>query len=236
MTFRIKLLSAAALLALPAVAGAQTPTPAQQPGTTMDNVNQTVQNAQDANAANPPAGEQVADEQPRQADQTPPQPAQQPSETQDDSPPAPTGTQTQPPAGTQSAAQPPAEAQPPAQTQAPPAQTQAPPTQAQPPAQTQPTAQPSAQTQAQPAASAQAGATRAATAADVTAGAQVRDTAGAAVGTVETVDADSAIVSTGSVRADIPIASFGHNGQGLVLAMTRAQLEAAARAASTPTG
>ena len=70
----------------------------------------------------------------------------------------------------------------------------------------------------------------------MTAGAQVSDTAGAAVGTVETVDADSAIVSTGSVRADIPISSFGHNGQGLVLSMTRAQLEAAARAASTPTG
>ena len=60
-------------------------------------------------------------------------------------------------------------------------------------------------------------------------------TAGAAVGG-RTVDADSAIVSTGSVRADIPISSFGHNGRSLVLAMTRAQLEAAARAASTPTG
>ncbi len=216
MTFRIKLLSAAALFAVPAVAGAQAtqPQPAQQPGTTMEGVNRTVQQAQDAN---PPAGEQVADEQPRQADQTPPQPAQQPAESET-TPPAPAATTTTtPPAAT-----PPAEAQPPAQppTAAPTAQ---------PPAEAQ--AQP-APTQAQPSAQAQAGATVAATAADVTAGAQIRDTAGGEVGRVESVDADSAIVSTGSVRADIPITSFGRNGQGLVLAMTRTQLEAAARAAA----
>jgi hypothetical protein len=213
MTFKIKLLSAAALLALPAVAGAQTPTPQQspQPGTTMDNVNQAVQQARDAN---PPAGEQVADEQPRQAEATPPQPAAQPPVNQDDAPPAPSATQAQPPAGTQT--QPPAE------------QTQPPAQQAQPPAQ--------ANAQAQTSAQAQAGPVTAATAADVTAGAQVRDTAGAPVGTVESVDADSAVVSTGSVRADIPIASFANNNPGLVLAMTRTQLAAAARAAPrTPT-
>ncbi len=206
MTFRIKLLSAAALLAIPAVAGAQSTQPAPQPGTTMENVTQAVQQAQDAT---PPAGEQVADEQPRQAEATPPQPAQQPPVSESDAPPAPSATQAQPPAGTQSQALPPAQQTPP-------------------PAEAAAQAQPSAQAQASP--------TRIATAADVTAGAQVRDTAGAPVGTVETVDADSAVVSTGSVRADIPIASFGHNGQGLVLAMTREQLEAAARAAQrTPT-
>ena len=102
MTLKIKLLSAVALLGLPAAAGAQAPTP-QPPGTTMENVNQTVQQAQDRNPANPPAGEQVADEQPRQAEQTPPQPAQQPPVTQDDAPPAPAGTQRQPPAGTRGA-------------------------------------------------------------------------------------------------------------------------------------
>ena len=215
MTFRIKLLSAAALLAVPAVAGAQAtqPQPAQPPGTTMEGVNQTVQQAQDAN---PPAGEQVADEQPRQADQTPPQPAQQPAESERP-PPAPAATTT---TSRQPARH--GQAQPPAQRPA------AAPT-AQPPAQAQ--AQP-AQTQAQPARRPRPARRRAATAADVTAGAQVRDTAGAEVGTVESVDADSAIVSTGSVRADIPITSFGRNGQGLVLAMTRTQLEAAARAAA----
>lgn len=208
MTFKLKLLSAAALLVLPVVAAAQTPAPqpAPQPGTTMENVNETVRSAQDTQQqAAPPAGEQIQDEQPRQADQTPPQPA-----NSADSPPAPSATQQQP-AGTDSQARPPAEAQPPAATQA--------------------------GTQTQVNAQVQAGATRIASAADVTAGAQVRDTAGAPVGTVETVDADSAVVSTGSVRADIPISSFGHNGQNLVLAMTRAQLEAAARAATrTPTG
>lgn len=215
MTFRIKLLSAAALIAAPALAGAQivptpTPDPAAQaaptpapaatpPAQSMDTVNQAVQESQDS-AATPPAGQPVADEQPRQQEEPAEQPANpvdQPAETQ----------AQQPPAEVQ---QPPAEAQPPAQQ--PPA--------ASPPAQSPPPAP--------------AGAVTAATAADVTTGAQVRDTSGGVVGTVETVDADSAIVSTGTVRADIPIASFGKNGQGLVLAMTRAQLEAAAQA-RTPT-
>ena len=69
----------------------------------------------------------------------------------------------------------------------------------------------------------------------MTAGAAVRDAQGGEVGTIESVDADSAIVSTGSVRADVPLTSFGKNGQGLVLAITRAQLEAQAQAARTPT-
>ncbi len=214
MTFKIKLLSAAALFALPAVALSQEAQPPTGP------VPSSPQPEPRAGEPGPdptiaaPAAQQVIDEQPRQTEATPPQPAQQPPVSQNDAPPAPSATQTQPPAGAQSQAQPPAQQTPPAQSEA------------QPPAQ--------ANAQAQP--SAQAGATRIATAADVTAGAQVRDTAGAPVGTVETVDADSAVVTTGAVRADIPIASFGHNGQGLVLAMTREQLEAAARAAQrTPT-
>ena len=72
-------------------------------------------------------------------------------------------------------------------------------------------------------------AVRAATAADLHAGVQVHDQAGGVVGTVETADASGAVVSTGTVRARLPLASFGANGQGgLVISMTRGQLEAAA--------
>lgn len=73
---------------------------------------------------------------------------------------------------------------------------------------------------------------RAATAADLRAGAQVVDTTGAVVGTVESADANGAVVSTGTVRARVPLASFASNGTGLVISMNRAQFEAAARSAA----
>ena len=70
----------------------------------------------------------------------------------------------------------------------------------------------------------------AATAADVRAGVSVLDPQGGVVGTVESVDAEGAVVSTGSVRARMPISSFGRNDRGLVISMTRSELEAAAAA------
>jgi preprotein translocase subunit YajC len=73
----------------------------------------------------------------------------------------------------------------------------------------------------------------AATAADLRAGAAVVDTQGGAVGTIESVDAEGAVVSTGTVRAKLPLSSFGRNDRGLVISLTRAQLEAAA-SAQTP--
>jgi hypothetical protein len=72
----------------------------------------------------------------------------------------------------------------------------------------------------------------AATAADIRAGISVRDPQGGLVGTVESVDAEGAVVSTGSVRAKLPMASFGKNEQGLVISLTKAEFEAAARAQS----
>jgi hypothetical protein len=72
----------------------------------------------------------------------------------------------------------------------------------------------------------------AATAADLQAGASVRDTNGEAVGTIESVDADGAVLSTGEVRVKLPVAAFGRDENGLVIAMTRAELEAAAAAHS----
>jgi hypothetical protein len=71
----------------------------------------------------------------------------------------------------------------------------------------------------------------AATAADVHAGVQVRDQTGGMVGTIESVDATGAVVATGTARAKLPLTSFGRNGQGLVISLTRAQLEAAAQQA-----
>ncbi len=97
-----------------------------------------------------------------------------------------------------------------------------------------------AQAQAEPVADARENATAqaepspvvAATPADIRAGAQVIHTSGEAVGTVESVDEDGAVVSTGSRRAKLPFASFGKNNRGLVIALTKAQLEAAASEAS----
>lgn len=80
------------------------------------------------------------------------------------------------------------------------------------------------------------GATGAATAeaapsADVKAGAEVRDPKGELVGTIESVDAQGAVIATGASRVAIPISSIGKNEKGLVIAMTKAELDAAAKAA-----
>jgi hypothetical protein len=71
------------------------------------------------------------------------------------------------------------------------------------------------------------------TEADIKAGDTVRDTAGGVVGKVESVDVSGAVVATGKSRVQIPVTSFGKNQQGLVIAMTRAELDAAA-SAKTP--
>ena len=70
------------------------------------------------------------------------------------------------------------------------------------------------------------------TEADIKAGDTVRDTAGGLVGKVESVDASGAVVATGKSRVQIPVTSFGKNQQGLVITMTRAELDAAASAKS----
>lgn len=76
--------------------------------------------------------------------------------------------------------------------------------------------------------------TEVAAAADVKAGAEVRDTDGNVVGTIETVDANGAVIATGEARVQIPVTSFAKNDTGLVIAMSKAELEAAAKAAATP--
>jgi hypothetical protein len=68
----------------------------------------------------------------------------------------------------------------------------------------------------------------------VTAGATVVDTKGAPVGTIESVSGANAILSTGTVKASIPTASFAKGPKGLVIGITKADLEAQVAAASKP--
>lgn len=75
-----------------------------------------------------------------------------------------------------------------------------------------------------------AGELRIATISDVEEGSPVRDPEGGLVGTVESVDEEGAIVSTGRTRARLPFSSFGRNDRGLVISLTRAELEAAVAA------
>ena len=72
-----------------------------------------------------------------------------------------------------------------------------------------------------------------ATAADVKVGVPVFDQTGGVVGKVESVTAKGAVVSTGKAKASVPISSFGKNDKGLVISMTKAELDAAS-AKSTP--
>lgn len=82
----------------------------------------------------------------------------------------------------------------------------------------------------EPATEAEARTATAISAADVRAGMPVLDTEGGRVGTVESVEADGAVVATGEARAKLPFASFGMSERGLVITMTRSELEAAVQA------
>lgn len=68
-----------------------------------------------------------------------------------------------------------------------------------------------------------------ATAADVKAGATVYDTTGAVVGKVVSSSAKGVVVNTGSLKASIPLSAFGKSDKGLVISMTKDELEAAAK-------
>lgn len=214
MTYRIRLLAAVAAIALPAaMAGAQTIAPA-------------------SSAPRPTTGAVTP---PVQAPVTPTTNTAT-EDVQESATPTPTPTTAPDPvdANAEPATQvPPTEA---VTTQAQTATTPPTPPAAQPPVPAVP-AQAEAQTQvqAQAQAPADAGPTVLATAADIRTGIQVVDQTGGAVGTIESVDATGAVVATGTVRAKLPLTSFGRNNQGLVISLTRAQLEAAAQqAAPTP--
>lgn len=65
----------------------------------------------------------------------------------------------------------------------------------------------------------------------VTAGAAVSDPSGASVGTIESVTNGIATLSTGTTKAGIPLTSFAQGPSGLMLGMTKAQVDAQAAAA-----
>ena len=75
----------------------------------------------------------------------------------------------------------------------------------------------------------------AATAADVKAGVSVYDQKGGLVGKVESVSAKGAVVSTGTVKASIPVSSFAKGDKGLIISMTKAELDASAKQKSATT-
>lgn len=68
--------------------------------------------------------------------------------------------------------------------------------------------------------------------AHVTTGAAVLDTQGGTVGTVASVNGNIAVVDTGAVKASMPTTSFAQSDKGLVIAMTKTELETAAKNAA----
>lgn len=65
----------------------------------------------------------------------------------------------------------------------------------------------------------------------VKAGSTVSDTSGAPVGTIESVNGDLAVVSTGTHKVSLPVSAFGQGDKGPIISMTKAQLDAAASGA-----
>jgi uncharacterized protein involved in copper resistance len=82
-------------------------------------------------------------------------------------------------------------------------------------------------------AQAQAGAVTQATAADVKKGVSVYDPKGGLVGKIDSVSAKGAVLNTGTTRAVIPVASFGKNDKGLVVSMTKSEIDAAGKKTDT---
>lgn len=86
------------------------------------------------------------------------------------------------------------------------------------------------------AASGAAAATKAEATAQITPGAKVSDTAGGVVGTIEKVEGEFAVVATTKSKVRLPISAFGKGDAGPVIALTAAELDAAAKTAAAPTG
>lgn len=63
-------------------------------------------------------------------------------------------------------------------------------------------------------------------------GAKVYAADGSEVGTVEKIDGGNVVIFTGKNRATLPASSLGKNDKGLLIAMTREQLDSAVEAAN----
>jgi len=66
---------------------------------------------------------------------------------------------------------------------------------------------------------------------EITAGAKVYGPQGDEVGTIDKVDGANAVVNTGKHTAALPTSAFGKNEKGLLVSMSRDQLDAAVEAA-----
>lgn len=86
------------------------------------------------------------------------------------------------------------------------------------------------------AASGAAASTQADLAASLSKGVQVSDTAGAKVGTIESVEGEFATVATANSKVRLPLSAFAKGANGPVIAMSAAELDAAAKSAAAPTG
>ena len=92
-----------------------------------------------------------------------------------------------------------------------------------------------ANAQTAPAPSGTAAVTATATAAAPAVGATIYDAQGGTVGTIASTDGTSAVVDTGTVKAAVPVTSFGTSPKGATLGMTKVELEAAASQAAAQT-
>ena len=68
--------------------------------------------------------------------------------------------------------------------------------------------------------------------ANVAAGATVTDAQGGAVGTIASTDGTNAVIDTGAVKATVPVSAFAQGDKALLIGMTKAELESAAKGAS----
>lgn len=86
--------------------------------------------------------------------------------------------------------------------------------------------------QSAPSEQAQVDQVTAATAGDVKAGTAVFDQNGGSVGKIVSATAKEAVIDTGTVKASIPLSSFGKNDKGLVISMSKEDIDAAAKKAA----
>jgi len=86
------------------------------------------------------------------------------------------------------------------------------------------------------AASGAAAAAKADLVAQLSKGAAVTDPTGAKVGTVEAVEGEFATIATATTKVRLPLSAFAKGANGPMIAMTAAQLDAAAKSAAAPTG
>ena len=66
---------------------------------------------------------------------------------------------------------------------------------------------------------------RPATAAEIAPGSTLRDSEGVTIGTVDSVDAEGAVVVSGESRVKVPLIAFGKDDAGLLLAITAARFK-----------